>query len=299
MKNILVRADSSSKIGIGHIMRDLVLVKQYSKANIIFACQDLEGNINSKIVEAGYKIKILKSNSLKELDNLLKNLKIDFLIIDHYEINYDFEKQLKIQNPKLKMLSFDDTYEKHYCDILLNHNIYADEKKYKNKVPENCKLKCGIKYTLIRDEFISEKKRQSKIQNSKFKILIAFGGSDFDNLSLKVLKVLKEKKDIKIYVLTTKANKNIDILKDFIKKYPNVKLIIDSNSVAKLINKIDLAIVSPSTILHEIIFLNKRFIAIQTASNQKYMLKYLKKSKYDYLKKFSKKRFLEIFEGKR
>lgn len=299
MKNILVRADSSSKIGIGHIMRDLVLVKQYSKANIIFACQDLEGNINSKIVEAGYKIEILKSNSLKELDNLLKNLKIDFLIIDHYEINYDFEKQLKIQNPKLKMLSFDDTYEKHYCDILLNHNIYADEKKYKNKVPENCKLKCGIKYTLIRDEFISEKKRQSKIQNSKFKILIAFGGSDFDNLSLKVLKVLKEKKDIKIYVLTTKANKNIDILKDFIKKYPNVKLIIDSNSVAKLINKIDLAIVSPSTILHEIIFLNKRFIAIQTASNQKYMLKYLKKSKYDYLKKFSKKRFLEIFEGKR
>jgi len=299
MKNILVRADSSSKIGIGHIMRDLVLVKQYSKANIIFACQDLEGNINSKIVEAGYKIEILKSNSLKELDNLLKNLKIDFLIIDHYEISYDFEKQLKILNPKLKMLSFDDTYEKHYCDILLNHNIYADEKKYKNKVPENCKLKCGIKYTLIRDEFISEKKRQSKIQNSKFKILIAFGGSDFDNLSLKVLKVLKEKKDIKIYVLTTKANKNIDILKDFIKKYPNVKLIIDSNSVAKLINKIDLAIVSPSTILHEIIFLNKRFIAIQTASNQKYMLKYLKKSKYDYLKKFSKKRFLEIFEGKR
>ena len=39
--NILVRADSSSYIGTGHIMRDLVLAKQYLNENIIFATQDL------------------------------------------------------------------------------------------------------------------------------------------------------------------------------------------------------------------------------------------------------------------
>jgi len=58
--NILFRADSSSTIGTGHIMRDLVLASQYKDANIIFAVQNLDGNINHKIVEAGYKIKILK-----------------------------------------------------------------------------------------------------------------------------------------------------------------------------------------------------------------------------------------------
>ena len=51
--NILIRADSSSYIGTGHIMRDLVLVKQYKNENIIFATQDLIGNVNYKIVEAG------------------------------------------------------------------------------------------------------------------------------------------------------------------------------------------------------------------------------------------------------
>mgnify|MGYP007083003438 CR=1 FL=1 len=47
--NILVRADSSSIIGTGHIMRDLVLAKQYKVGNIIFAVRELEGSINYKI----------------------------------------------------------------------------------------------------------------------------------------------------------------------------------------------------------------------------------------------------------
>jgi hypothetical protein len=58
--NILVRADSSSYIGTGHIMRDLVLAKQYKNENIIFATQDLVGNINHQIIETGYKIELLK-----------------------------------------------------------------------------------------------------------------------------------------------------------------------------------------------------------------------------------------------
>ncbi|WP_419766233.1 MAG: UDP-2,4-diacetamido-2,4,6-trideoxy-beta-L-altropyranose hydrolase [Arcobacter sp.] len=297
IKNILIRADSSSKIGIGHIMRDLVLVKQYSNSNITFACQELDGNINSKAIESGYNLKILNSNDVEELDDLIKSLNIDFLIIDHYGIDEIFEKQLKIQNLKLKILSFDDTYEKHYCDILLNHNIYAQEKKYKDLVPDTCELRCGEKYILIREEFkYYEQLRRNKSKNKK--ILIAFGGSDFDNISLKVLKSLKKKKDIKIYLLTTKANKNIKSLKSYIKGFENIKLIINSKNVAKLIHKTDLAIVSPSTILHEIIYLNKEFIVIQTATNQKFMMKYLRNNKYACMKRFSKKSFLEKFEVK-
>ncbi|MFK5974975.1 MAG: hypothetical protein QM493_00580 [Sulfurovum sp.] len=44
IKNILFRADSSSIIGTGHIMRDLVITTKYKDANIIFAVQDLNKN---------------------------------------------------------------------------------------------------------------------------------------------------------------------------------------------------------------------------------------------------------------
>ena len=165
LKNILFRADSSSTIGTGHIMRDLVLATQYPKATITFATLNLDGN--HKIIEAGYKIEILKSNNIQELDKLIKKLNIDMLIIDHYGIDKKQEKQLSILNSQLSIMVLDDTYEKHYCDILLNHNISADKKKYKGKVPKNCELKCGAKYTLLREEFVKALKEQA-IQHSTF-----------------------------------------------------------------------------------------------------------------------------------
>ena len=146
--NILFRADSSSSIGTGHIMRDLVLAKQYKNANITFATQELDGNINHKIVESGYALRILKSNSKDEVLEIIKSSDIDLLVIDNYDVDYEFEKYIK-ENSAVKILSFDDTYEKHYCDILLNHNISADEKRYKGLVPDECELRCGCKYTLI------------------------------------------------------------------------------------------------------------------------------------------------------
>ena len=61
--NVLFRADSSSFVGTGHIMRDLVLAKKYKQKNhnISFACIDYKGNINHKIVENNYEVILLKS----------------------------------------------------------------------------------------------------------------------------------------------------------------------------------------------------------------------------------------------
>src|SRR5574344_2127997 len=107
--NVLIRADSSSNIGTGHIMRDLVLAKQYKNENIIFATQDLVGNINHKIIEIGYKRELLNSNDFKELNDLIKRLNINMIIIDKYDIDYNFKKKLKEDNPSLKIFVLDDT----------------------------------------------------------------------------------------------------------------------------------------------------------------------------------------------
>ncbi len=79
------------------------------------------------------------------------------LIIDHYGIDYNYEKELKAKNLKLKIMALDDTYEKQYCDILLNHNIYAKTEKYKDLVPKWCEIRCGEQIYSVRDEFLQEK----------------------------------------------------------------------------------------------------------------------------------------------
>ncbi|MCG3675145.1 UDP-2,4-diacetamido-2,4,6-trideoxy-beta-L-altropyranose hydrolase [Aliarcobacter butzleri] len=300
--NILIRADSSSYIGTGHIMRNLVLAKQFSKDQIIFATQDLEGNINHKIKESNYNIEILNNNNFEELNKLIKKLNIDMIIIDHYEINYNFEKKLKEQNSKLKIFVFDDTYEKHYCDILLNHNIYADEKKYTNLVPKDCELKCGTNYTLLREEFLEAKKQKQTIkkENRLKTLFIAMGGTDHKNLNITILKNIKIvcKKNIKVNLVTTTANRNLEKLKKYCKDKEWINLHINSKEVANLMNQSDFAIITPSVTANEAYFLNLPFIAIKTAKNQKQMYKFLKRNNYFILKKFNEsglKKYLKLF----
>lgn len=288
---VLFRADSSSTIGTGHIMRDLVLAKEFKDSEIFFASKELQGNINHKITDAGYKLETLKSDDIEELDGLIKNLHVDFLVIDHYGIDADYEKKLKSLIPALKIMVLDDTYEKHCCDILLNHNIYADEKKYKKLVPKTCELRCGEKYTLIRDEFIKERKKKTSANVDFTKtVFISMGGADTQNLTPKILKVLQKFQNIKAIVVTTEANKNLPELKKQIKNKKWVNLHVNTNRVAKLVRKSDFAIITPSVSANELYFMQKPFLAIQTAQNQEEMYRFLKKNGYCVMKNFSAKK---------
>jgi len=269
---ILFRADSSSTIGTGHIMRDLVLAKRYKDSIIIFSTQNLQGNLNSKILESGYSVEILKDNSLDEFQKIIDKYSPNLVVIDSYNIDYSYEKNLKNQNPKLKLLSFDDTYEKHYCDIVLNHNISADEKKYKGLVPEYCELRCGTEYTLLRDEFSQEKKSKS--------IFLAMGGADHSNINISVLEVLKEFNNIDVNLVTTTANQNLKELKEYTQDKEWIELHINSRKIAKLMRVSDFAIVTPSVTLNEVFFMELPFIAIKTAANQDDMVKYLQNNEY-------------------
>ncbi len=214
-----------------------------------------------------------KKTNHKEFSKLVERYNPILIVVDSYDIDYKFEKELKTKYPKVKLMVLDDTYEKHYCDILLNHNISANKEKYQNLVPNNCELRCGVKYTLIRDEFYQVKK-ELKIKNKKSTIFLAMGGADSKNLMLDILQVLEDF-DVEVNVVTTNANKNIDKLKQYTQAKQNIKLFINSSKIAKIMYGSDIAIISPSVIMNEIFFLGLDFIAIQTAENQRYMSEYL------------------------
>jgi UDP-2,4-diacetamido-2,4,6-trideoxy-beta-L-altropyranose hydrolase len=278
MQTILIRADASSTIGTGHIMRDLVLAEQYIQSKVIFATQDLKGNLNSKILESGYRVQNLDSNDVHELIEVVKKLSVGMVIIDHYNIDYMFEKTLK-EETDVHLMVFDDTYEKHHCDILLNHNISGDKKRYEALVPKNCEVRCGKEYTLLREEFIKAKK-ESKIITKKIKVFLAIGGSDHSNINIDILNVLKEFENIEVDLVTTNANANLLQLENYVEEKKWINLNINSNCIAKLMRTSDFSIITPSVTLNEVIFMELPFIAIKTADNQEYMYQYLVQNNY-------------------
>jgi len=276
--NILFRVDSSSKIGLGHVMRCLVLAKQYKEDNVVFATQDLKGNVNQKIIDESYKLIALNDGSVDELIQRINELNVDMVVFDHYGINDDFEKAVKDLSG-VKILSFDDVYEKHYCDILLNHNIYADAGKYKGLVPDFCEIRCGEKYTLVRDEFKKIEIKKNLSNKGKLVVFVCLGGADANNISLPVLEILSDFDNIIVNLATTSSNKNIDQLLGFSKQYEDINICIDCN-VAELMSNSNFSIITPSVIVHEVMIVKLPFIALLTADNQEMMYQYLCENNY-------------------
>jgi spore coat polysaccharide biosynthesis predicted glycosyltransferase SpsG len=191
------------------------------------------------------------------------------LIIDSYDIDYVCEEQLKIRNPTLKILSFDDTINLHKSDMVLNHGVQAREKEYKKLLPKKTKLFCGSEYTLLRDEFLETKK--TKVTRNSVAIIL--GGNDVLNLSSKIADLLLEiNKKYKITVITTSVNPNIKELKE----NKNIEFLVDINNMASVIATKSLVITASGGTLFEVLALKKKFINIEVASNQKVVDKFLK-----------------------
>lgn len=275
--NLLIRADSSSQIGLGHIMRDLVLAERYPNDSILFACRELPGNMIERIP---YSVHILYTNEPQELIDLIRAEKIDWVIFDHYEINEAFEKRVK-EETGVRILSFDDTYKRHHCDILLNHNISADKSRYAGLVPPYCILWCGGEYTLIRDEF---KREKQTAREKLYDVFIAMGGTDPTNATLRILETLSD--DRTVCVVTTSGNPHLDELQTFVRGKKNITLEVDSNRIAQLLHQSRLAIITPSVMVHEVLFMEIPFIALLTAANQKDIFDYLQKENYTVLKEW-------------
>jgi len=291
-KNVLIRCDASSTLGTGHVMRDLVLARRFASDSVAFATRPLEGNLDAHIEKNGYKVHSLCTNGVAELSALISAHAIDLLVIDHYELGFRFEKALKRTHPSLTIMVLDDTYEKHYCDILLNHNIYAEKKRYKHLVPKGCLLQCGAKYTLLRDEFLDTE----EVAKSDT-LLIAMGGADTQNLSLKILACLPEDFSWHVNIVTAHANKNLAQLQELANADPRITLFIQTNEMARLAKEARLAVITPSVLANELYALQTPFIAVQTAPNQKYMRRFLKQKGYGVIKKFSCKKFTKLLQS--
>jgi len=211
------------------------------------------------------KLPIIKVKNEKEFFEKVKELKPKEVIVDNYNFTFENEKEFKKLFPDIKLTVFDDTYEKHFADLIINHNLSAKKEKYSE--PEKVKI---IK-PLIREEFKKAKRKKFKKEG----IFISLGGSDSNNLTLKLLKLLKPLKP-KVNLYITSANKNLEKIKKFCKINKWCKLHINED-IAIGMAKSEFAIITPSVISYEAIFMNLEFLAIQTADNQKEVVKYLKR----------------------
>ncbi|NLK97752.1 MAG: UDP-2,4-diacetamido-2,4,6-trideoxy-beta-L-altropyranose hydrolase [Epulopiscium sp.] len=257
---ILIRADGGKTIGMGHIMRTLVLAEELKQfAEVSYVC--LEGE------EFDLGVSYLKQNgyavlrfSKEELLNRLKDIAYDCIIVDSYNVDVSFFKSLKRKGTLLGYI--DDLKQEEYpVDFIINQNPYALDLSYRKE--KYMKTFLGLQYVLLRKEFQNQAKRH--INPVCKDILVTVGGSDINRITEKIiLNILKGELDVNLHVVIGPA---------FPKKYletfnqPRVKLY-HNPTMSDLMKRCDLAISACGSTVYELAACGTPAIGIVVADNQ-------------------------------
>lgn len=264
--NIVIRADGGEGIGLGHVVRTMVLAKELRKKyNVSYICSDDNRYIKGIELIESNDFKVHKINSIYEIDEI-NNINRNLIIVDKYNIDDNYLTELR---KKSKVMYIDDNNDLdiYDVDILLNHNIYGEKIKYKTK-SETVKL-LGSKYTLIREEFKNFNKK--KHNNNKLNILITVGGSDDFNLTEIILNQL-EQYDFNKHIVIGPAFIHYNKLK----QRNNINEFFYKNAnMPELMCKMDLAISASGSTLYELNYLRVPTIAFVLAENQINIYKYM------------------------
>ena len=305
---VVIRTDASNAIGSGHLMRCLALATELKKsgANVQFICSgqdrkwieyvrdkefDCEVLYQSKKNRTAYsqdgsnrssaKIRKLRFDWQQDLaatKNVLDNREIDWLIVDHYGIDWRWEIALRPYTRHI--MAIDDLADrKHECDIVLDCVFGRQSEDYKSLVPEDCRLLLGTKYALLRSEFAEWRRvalNRRKHNLTIRKILVSLGGVDQTNLTGKVLEQLKRvewNSDVSINVVVGKGFMHkSEIERQLASFQVNTTLEVDVNDMAKRISNSDIGIGGFGVSTWERFCLGLPSVNIVTQENQRHAI---------------------------
>ncbi len=304
---VAIRVDASTRMGTGHVMRCLTLATKLKEhgANVIFLSKKHQGNLNQLITQKGFELFELSApiqNIENETDEKLwlgcnfqddaneclqafKSLTIVLLIVDHYSLDAHWQRLIKAKLSLTKIMVIDDLANRsHDCDFLLDQTLGRKKSDYEKLVPNYCQLLLGADFIMLRDEFLQNRATAKNTRNSRIKasgienILITMGGTDPDNIAEKLLNwLIKFQHDsqtsnkIQVTLVANQASAFIKNLEEISANHDWITIVINPESMAKLMLATDIAIGSSGATAWERCCLGLPSLSIISAENQKFV----------------------------
>jgi UDP-2,4-diacetamido-2,4,6-trideoxy-beta-L-altropyranose hydrolase len=288
--SLFIRADSTTQIGTGHIMRCIALAQAWQDrgGQVTFLSYCESGALRQRIIDEGFDFIAIDApnpdpSDLSHTLEILRQLKTQnsklktWLVLDGYHFTPDYQKT--IRDVGIRLLVIDDMNHLSYyhTDILLNQNIHAPDLKYKCDADTTMLL--GTSYALLRREFLKYRGFKRQTPDRVKNILVTLGGGDPDNVTLKVIQALNliGNPDIEVKIVVGPANKNIDSLQKELSFSPfPFSILQDVDNMHELMAWADLAISAGGSTCWELAFMGLPSLVVILAENQVKLAEHLK-----------------------
>jgi len=272
MKDLIFRVDAGNKIGTGHLMRCLALAQAWQdtggRAVFITTCRN--ESLLERLDAEGFAVhRLPENNEWGEAARIIAGYDADWLVLDGY--HFDEAYQRSIKDAGYKLLAIDDmAHLKHYyADIILNQNLHAEQLSY--ECEPHTRLLMGTDYVLLRREFLAYKGRKPETAETAKKILLTMGGSDPNNITLKVIQALGQVgvPGIEAIVVIGASNQNADALRAAAgESLVHMQTIRNAGNMPELMAEADVAVCSAGTTVWELVYSGVPMLLSVIADNQ-------------------------------
>jgi len=272
-KKICCRCLTESKTGYGNFNRCLIIAESLKKKFIetIFL---IDNNIHviTELKKRKYTYFIIpqiikKSNENIIITKFMISKNISTIILDMRQYGEFLSKQLKKNNQKI--ILFDDIWSKKiYADLFFNSTNIKTLENY-NRINSSTKVFLGLKYWPMDKSFLKYRKKLIDIKKKKFlKLVITMGGSDYDNLTYDILKIVRDIDRIHISVILGPMYTKHSKLKTLIQTRKNINLIKSPKSFLNELSKADIALTNGGNTLFELIALRIPTISVPSFKHE-------------------------------
>jgi len=274
---LVIRADCNAQIGSGHAMRCLALGQAWQDegGQVAFVMAQTAPALQSRLRSEDLEIRQLRVapgslEDARETGQLADKLQARWIVADGYQFGAAYQRRLKDYGGRLLLID-DYAHAEHYsADLVLNQNLQAHPDLYPHKEPDT-RLLLGTRYTLLRREFLSWHNWQREIPSAATRILVTMGGSDPDNVTLKVLKALNllDLAPLEVAVIVGAANPYHEELAAEIRHSRHmVRLLKNVNNMPELMAWADSAVTAGGTTRWELAYMGLPGLLIILAENQ-------------------------------
>ena len=290
--NVVIRADASTRMGTGHVMRCATLAHSLEDrgATPRFICRDHPGSLIAWLGDK-WDVRVLppppdspsvtgddyaawlgvaESADAEETIAALSGDRPDWLVVDHYSLGLAWETQLRPHAGRI--FAIDDLEgRRHDCDALLDQNFPAPGSAARRILSIGCQPLIGPRFALMAPAYARQRAAGRRRDGRVRRVLVYFGGADPANMTAEALTALAAPEFshlmIDLVIGTNHAHRRT--LEAQAAGQANVTVHGTRPHLADLMDRADLAIAAGGTTTWERLCLGLPSLVVTIAGNQR------------------------------
>ena len=267
-ETLLVRADASASIGVGHVMRCLALAEAWLEdgGRVTFAMNEVPDALAARIERAGAAI--ARVTTPEETVRVAREQGAAVAVIDGYHLGAAY--QVALAAAGRRVLVIDDAGETATASatLVLNQNAHASFSLYA-ALSTTPQLLLGLDYALLRREFRDPAPARD-VPDVARRVLVTFGGADPAQLAPRALEALAPLDGLEVVLVAGAANPRARALRVPVGAHAAIRIETAAvDDMAARMRATDLALIAAGSTSWELAASGVPMLAVVTADNQR------------------------------